>query len=92
MQSSGAVDAPDSYRAILTDLYTRYNPEKLAKIDYILDKFVGKEEEVIAAVREKYGDNGDSSGPSIRANLPTAQTAPPRPSCPQSGRPLSMTR
>lgn len=46
--------APD-YRKILTDLYQRHNPEKVKDVDFLLKKFAGREEEMVAKIKEKYG-------------------------------------
>ena len=41
-------------RAQLEILYGKHCPENLAKIDGLLEKYRGQEEELVAAVREKY--------------------------------------
>lgn len=46
--------APD-YRKILTDLYKRHNPEKVKDVDFLLKKFEGREAEMVAKIKEKYG-------------------------------------
>ena len=46
-------DKPD-YRAILTQLYLRYNPEKVRDVEFLLKKFEGREEEMIDKIQRKY--------------------------------------
>lgn len=46
-------DKPD-YRAILTQLYQRYNPEKVRDVDFLLKKFEGREAEMIDKIQRKY--------------------------------------
>lgn len=48
-------DKPD-YRAILTQLYQRYNPEKVRDVDFLLKKFEGREGEMIDKIQRKYAD------------------------------------
>lgn len=52
--------APD-YRKILTDLYKRYNPEKVGDVDFLLKKFEGREAEMVEKVRLKYGVTEEDS-------------------------------
>ncbi len=44
---------PD-YKAILTQLYQRYNPEKVRDVDFLLKKFEGREAEMIDKIQRKY--------------------------------------
>ena len=41
-------------RTILTELYTKHNPAKLASIDKILKKYKGNIKSVIESIRDKY--------------------------------------
>jgi hypothetical protein len=47
----------EDYTAIVTEIYMKHNPEKLKDPDFItdtLEKYVGKEEQLIAALKKKY--------------------------------------
>ena len=47
-------EGPTDYKALLTKLYTKHNPEKLAQIDEILEKYAGNEDDIIQGIKEKY--------------------------------------
>lgn len=44
------------YRNILIALYQRHNPEKVKDVDFLLQKFEGREQEMIDKIRSKYPD------------------------------------
>jgi uncharacterized membrane protein YgcG len=66
-------DAPD-YRALLTALYAKHAPQKVSKIDAVLEKYKGHEEEMYAAFKEKY------EGPTKGSRTAAAKATPPAPS------------
>ncbi|HHG86390.1 MAG TPA: hypothetical protein ENJ82_16685, partial [Bacteroidetes bacterium] len=43
------------YKQILTDLYARYNPQKIREVDELLARFPGRERELVLKVYMKYG-------------------------------------
>lgn len=43
------------YKHILTELYTRYNPQKVADVDQLLAKYAGREREIVLKIYMKYG-------------------------------------
>ena len=43
-----------STRAWLEDFYQKHNPEMIPKIDYVLNKYSGMENELILKVTNKY--------------------------------------
>ena len=45
---------PPKAQRILVDIYRCHNPQKLKEIDGLLDKYRGKEDELVEAVRKKY--------------------------------------
>jgi hypothetical protein len=49
---------PD-YREILTNLYSRFAPNMLDRVDSILEKYKGEEKELIRTLGEKYGVSGE---------------------------------
>ena len=51
LTSVGARD----FRAELTATYKQHDPSKLGGVDFLLDKYSGKEDELLAAIRTKYG-------------------------------------
>ena len=51
------------YHKILTDFYQKHNPEKLGQVDYLLNKYKGREEELVKSLKEKYGVTADESTP-----------------------------
>jgi len=46
---------PLAYRTRLVNIYEKYNPEKVANVDYLLQNCAGREEELIAALVDKWG-------------------------------------
>lgn len=42
----------------ITKLYRKHNPSKLSEIDSLMKKYKGKEEELLQAIKNKYGDAG----------------------------------
>jgi hypothetical protein len=46
--------ARKNYKKILTELFRRYNPAKVAEVDTLLKQFAGREEELIHKIRLKY--------------------------------------
>jgi|GEM_PF-7051274 len=70
-------DQPD-YKSILTRLYQQYNPEKVADVEFLLKKFEGREEEMIAKIREKYKDvTPIPLDPQETTPIPSEVVAPP---------------
>lgn len=43
------------WKSLLTTLYAEYAPQKLSKVDRVLEKYEGQEEEMYAAFAAKYG-------------------------------------
>jgi hypothetical protein len=65
----------DDYEAQVTDIYEKYNPEKLKTPDFVkstLVKYAGKEEELLSKLKAKY---------SVGAGLPAAGASPGDPQC-----------
>ena len=75
------------YRAQLVGLYQRYNPEKLARIDELLAKYAGSEDELLKSIRDKYKLNDNSNSNSGTRLLPgtLSHTLAPTPSLVQKG-------
>jgi hypothetical protein len=77
-----------TYRDRLVRFYEFYNPEKIADVDRVLEKFEGREEQMLRQLRAKYGDEPMPSQPSSPQNQqqqqrqaaaqPQASTAAPR--------------
>jgi hypothetical protein len=44
-----------SFRDRIEALFAKYNPEKLGSVGKLLDKYAGREEQVIEALVHKYG-------------------------------------
>jgi len=44
----------EHYREVLVSIYSRHNPAKLADVEKLLKKYMGKEEKLIAALHKKY--------------------------------------
>lgn len=71
------------YRKILTEFYEKHNPEKVAQVDDLLEKYKGNEEALIKEVHAKYGVpyGGIPSRPTLRkeegTNEPGSQPASP---------------
>ena len=42
------------YQKILNDFYQKHNPEKLGQVEYLLNKYKGREEELVNSLKEKY--------------------------------------
>lgn len=63
------------YRAALIDFYQKHNPDKIREIDLLLAKYKGREEELLHALKVKYGVHK------------TAQAPPPQPPTPQQAAP-----
>lgn len=63
----------ESWRDLIEMMYRRFNPEKLAEMDRILEKYRGNEADLYAALLEKYDQ---------RAAPPGAQPGPALPSQP----------
>jgi len=62
--------SPD-YRKILTELYEKYNPEKVKDVEFLLKKFAGREEEMIEKIRMKYGEEPAPNSPEpLRKSFP----------------------
>src|SRR5437667_3257378 len=70
------------YRAALVEFYQKHNPEKLKDIDLLLTKYKGREEELLHALRVKYGANKTATQP--QPQQPRPQTQPPSQPQPQS--------
>lgn len=45
----------DNYKQIFTQLYQRYCPEKVSEVDALLEKFAGREREMMYKIVMKYG-------------------------------------
>jgi len=70
------------YRAALVEFYQKHNPEKLKEIDLLLAKYRGREEELLHALRVKYGVHKAAPPPAQQSpsQLPpekAAQAQPP---------------
>lgn len=67
------------YRAMLIDIYKKHAPDKLPNVDKYLQKYKGREQEMVAQLRKKYFSGGAPSpaAPTLAAiaPAPTAQTA-----------------
>jgi preprotein translocase subunit Sec61beta len=66
-QPSGA----DHFKSRLTRMYETYNPERLSTVEATLTKFAGREEEMFAALVQKYGPE-----PPARASSTHGDTVP----------------
>ena len=64
-----------SFRARVVRFYQRYNPSKLADVDDILSKYAGRETEVLAALKSKYGP--EPPAPSVTAPPPAVVVSMP---------------
>lgn len=55
---------PEELREKLTRHYNKHNPEKLANIDEIMEKYKGNEGKLLASLEKKYGsiEEGESTG------------------------------
>ena len=60
----GAVPATASPKSKLTDIYRIHNPEKVAGIDNLLEKYKGREGDLVRAVSAKYKPRATSSNAS----------------------------
>ena len=56
---SAAVDRAEARREMLA-IYTAHSPEKLAGVETLLDKYLGRESELLARLRRKYGEPADT--------------------------------
>ncbi len=65
------------YRAALIDFYQKHNPEKIREIDLLLAKYKGREEELLHALKVKYGVHKAAQAPPPQP--PTPQQAAPSP-------------
>eukprot|EP00466_Bigelowiella_natans_P005418 jgi/Bigna1/88691/estExt_fgenesh1_pg.C_360111 len=52
----------EKVRKRLVAMFKKYNPSKLSNIDRLLEKFKGRERELLAAVRSKYENGGGKGG------------------------------
>jgi hypothetical protein len=74
---------PADYCGLLVELFQKHNPAKLGEVQALLTKYKGREDQLIAAVRQKYGD-ADDAAPSPAAAAAAAfggspSAAPPPP-------------
>ncbi|KAK7202212.1 hypothetical protein NESM_000291500 [Novymonas esmeraldas] len=69
MASPSSSSSYSEYRQALMELYERYDPEKVSRVDGLLHRFVGHEEALVKAVERKF-----SSG----VAPPSGAPAPPR--------------
>ena len=60
----GAIPAAASPKSKLTDIYRIHNPEKVAEIDNLLEKYKGREGDLVRAVSAKYKPRATSSNAS----------------------------
>lgn len=61
--------ATHRHRGELVDFYEAHNPDKLDQVDAILDKYEGREEELMKTLRDKYGvaeQGGEEDGDEAR--------------------------
>jgi len=63
------------YRAALIEFYQKHNPDKLREIDLLLSKYKGREEELLHALRVKYGVHKTEA----QAQAQVMQQAPTQP-------------
>lgn len=52
--SSDVTHENSKIREMLIDFYQKYNPEKVGTIDFILERYQGKESDLLQDLREKY--------------------------------------
>ena len=45
------------YKKLITEFYKKYNPEQLDRVDYLLKKYKGREEELLSSLEKKYIDS-----------------------------------
>lgn len=72
------------YRTALIEFYQKHNPEKIKEIDLLLSKYRGREEELLHALRVKYGVHKTVS--------PTQQQQPIQPQPPPKSMPSSKSQ
>ena len=46
-------------RGLLEAFYSKHNPEKLCNLDIILERYKGKEDQLIQQLKQKYGAEAD---------------------------------
>jgi len=63
------------YRAALIDFYQKHNPDKIREIDLLLAKYKGREEELLHALKVKYGVHKATQAQP--PSPPPQQAAPP---------------
>ena len=64
------------YRTRIHNYYAIHDPSKIADIPGILEKYKGREEEVMSALRAKYGPEPNPADPRLRQALQKAVVAP----------------
>ena len=78
VSSDDAKLSPEAIRELLVKYYTKFDTEKLKAIDKLMDKYKGRESELIDALEKKYGklppdavDNGSnvSIAPSVSSRV-----------------------
>ena len=52
---SSSQPAAIDYKSMVRQFYLKNNPEKLADLDHIMDKYQGKEEDLLRNLERKYG-------------------------------------
>ena len=77
--------APLSYKERVVAIYQKYDPTKVGQADATLDKYKGKEEQVISALVKKYGPEPTFAASPAAAAVPEEATSssPPRPNVPR---------
>ncbi|CBZ26586.1 conserved hypothetical protein [Leishmania mexicana MHOM/GT/2001/U1103] len=51
-----------NYRQAIIDLYNKYDPAKVSRVDELLRRFVGREEALVKALERKFGEGMASAG------------------------------
>ena len=79
------VNAARSYKERVVAIYQKYDPSKIGQADATLDKYKGKEEQVISALVKKYGPEPTFAASPAAAAVPEEATSssPPRPNVPR---------
>ena len=75
--SPQAAPAAVDYRTRITAMYAKYQPEKVAQVDAMLEKYKGAEDQLMQALVTKYGPEPPAALATPPSSLPVA--APPRP-------------
>lgn len=74
--SSNRILSIDQYKILARRIYQEKNPSKVADVDYLFEKYKGKEDELFTQVCTKYEANVESLVASLPASAPKDQARP----------------